>query len=135
MTEPTPRANAPRAATEADRAIGTRIAALRKTKGMSQTELGRAIGVTFQQMQKNERGQNRLSAGSLQTIAGALDVPLATLLEAKGPTQGLGHVLDLLKIDGAAGMLQAYAVLDPLVRREALTIMRALARISERSEP
>ncbi len=61
-------------------------------------------------------------------------MPLATFLEAEGPTQGLGHVLDLLKIDGAAGMLQAYALLDPLVQREALTIMRALARISDRAE-
>jgi transcriptional regulator with XRE-family HTH domain len=60
---------APKLATEADRTIGSRIAALRSAQGLSQTMLGQAIGVSFQQVQKYEKGRNRIGAGRLQAIA------------------------------------------------------------------
>jgi len=70
--------NKPKLATEADRTIGSRIAALRTAQGLSQTALGDAIGVSFQQVQKYEKGRNRIGAGRLQTIANMLHVPIET---------------------------------------------------------
>lgn len=49
--------------------VGGRVRALRQMKGMSQTDLGKVLGVTFQQIQKYEKGTNRLSAGRLSQMA------------------------------------------------------------------
>lgn len=59
----------PKCATDQDRLVGERIHVLRKSKGLTQTELGRAIGVTFQQVQKYENGMNRVGASRLSDIA------------------------------------------------------------------
>ena len=69
----------PKDFTVIDHVVGTRIAALRKTRGLSQTALGEAVGVTFQQIQKYEMGMNRVGAGRLQLIAKFLDVPVSVL--------------------------------------------------------
>lgn len=71
-------ATSPKLATDADRTIGSLIASLRKAQGLSQTALGDAIGVSFQQVQKYEKGRNRIGAGRLQTIADLLHVPVET---------------------------------------------------------
>lgn len=68
----------PKLATDADRTIGGLIASLRKAQGLSQTALGHALGVSFQQVQKYEKGRNRIGAGRLQTIADVLHVPVET---------------------------------------------------------
>ena len=60
-----------------DMDIAKRVRALRLQRGMSQTELGGVLDVTFQQVQKYETGSNRISAGRLQQIAEGLDVPVA----------------------------------------------------------
>ena len=59
-----------------DRHVGTRLRVRRMMLGMSQTDIGDAIGVTFQQMQKYESGVNRIGAGRLHQIAGLLGVPV-----------------------------------------------------------
>jgi len=61
----------------ADTRFGHRMRERRMKLGMSQTELGAALGVTFQQIQKYERGVNRVSAGTLQKLAATLRVPIA----------------------------------------------------------
>jgi transcriptional regulator with XRE-family HTH domain len=60
-----------------DKHVGTRMRVRRMMLGMSQAPLGDALGVTFQQVQKYESGENRISAGRLQQIAGILGVPRA----------------------------------------------------------
>src|ERR1700683_1232773 len=57
-----------------DRHVGARIRMQRMVRGMSQTKLGNAVGVTFQQVQKYEKGANRVSASRLQRIANVLKV-------------------------------------------------------------
>src|SRR5215813_8931316 len=61
----------------ADTRFGHRMRERRMMLAMSQTELGAALGVTFQQIQKYERGVNRVSAGTLQKLAATLRVPIA----------------------------------------------------------
>lgn len=72
-----------------DVALGARIRAKRTAAGISQTELAAAIHVTFQQIQKYEKGQNRLSFGRTVRIAGALKISLAELAGDLVPTAAL----------------------------------------------
>lgn len=60
-----------------DSHVGQRLRVRRSTLGISQEKLGEAIGLTFQQVQKYERGSNRISAGTLYRLAQALDVPVS----------------------------------------------------------
>ena len=83
--EPTPQRMAkgkpdPRAVSAVDRHIGARVRARRSEIGMSQERLGETIGVTFQQIQKYEKGVNRVSASTLLNIAEVLDVRIEALL-------------------------------------------------------
>lgn len=59
-----------------DRAVGQRIRLRRRERKLTQEQLGELLELTFQQVQKYERGVNRVSAGRLYEIAGALDVPV-----------------------------------------------------------
>src|SRR5437763_16075129 len=65
----------------ADRHVGARVRMRRMMLGMSQTKLGDALSLSFQQVQKYERGTNRMGAGRLQHIAHILQVPVAFLFE------------------------------------------------------
>lgn len=65
-----------------DIAVGDRIRQLRKARGITQTELASAIGLTFQQVQKYEKARNRISASKLAQIAKIFKVDVAELFEA-----------------------------------------------------
>jgi len=64
-----------------DVTVGARITSLRLRKGMTQTDLATLIGVSFQQLQKYERGSNRVSVSRLWRIAEALNVPTTYFLD------------------------------------------------------
>jgi transcriptional regulator with XRE-family HTH domain len=64
-----------------DRHIGARVRMRRKMLAMSQTQLAEALGITYQQVQKNERGTNRIGASRLQQISHILQVPIAFFFE------------------------------------------------------
>ena len=64
-----------------DSLIGARLLALRKERKLSQTAVGEQLGVTFQQIQKYERGINRISAASLHELSQALSVPMEYFFE------------------------------------------------------
>ena len=66
---------------EIDRYVGGRVRQLRNRRGMTQRQLAKAIGVTYQQLQKYESGVNRMGAGRLYRIAEALGVPLGYFFE------------------------------------------------------
>ncbi|NEU13554.1 helix-turn-helix transcriptional regulator [Methylobacterium sp. BTF04] len=116
--------------TDTDRDVGVRIMALRKAKGLSQSALGEALGVTFQQIQKYEKGINRVGASRLQEIARLLDVPVSTLFGDQSE-EGQGEVLGLLAENGAVDLLRAYiAIEDPEMRRNILSIARTAVRLA-----
>ena len=70
-----------RASNRIDKFVGTRLRLRRLILGMSQTELGEAVGLTFQQIQKYEKGANRIGAGRLQELAHVMGVPVAFFFE------------------------------------------------------
>jgi transcriptional regulator with XRE-family HTH domain len=76
-----------KAATAIDIYVGQKIRARRIVVGMSQTELGDALGITLQQVQKYEKGAERVGASRLQKISVALDVAVFYFFEGS-PTAG-----------------------------------------------
>src|SRR6267378_4357029 len=72
-----------------DKYVGSRVRMRRIMLGMSQEKLGEALGLTFQQVQKYEKGTNRVGASRLQQIAEILQVPVAFLFDG-GPSGIVG---------------------------------------------
>ena len=114
-----------------DVAVGARIRLLRKVRGMSQQALAEAAGVTFQQIQKYERGANRVSASMLSRIATALDAPVAEMFGEAGASSGaVDEVAELLAEPGALDLLRAYTSLPRGPARSALVdFVRALQSV------
>jgi transcriptional regulator with XRE-family HTH domain len=113
-----------------DAEIGQRVRSLRLQRGLSQTELGNLIDVTFQQVQKYEKGTNRISAGRLQRIAEVLGVPVAHFFapEPKSASSGAGQEVELLQTEGALRLARAYArIKEPGVRLHLLRLTEAIA--------
>ena len=94
-----------RSASDVDRQIGQRIKDRRAEIGETQSGLGEAIGVTFQQVQKYERGVNRVSAARLQQIAAVLGVPMRYFIgddEGQSDRDGVSVGRGLMLTDRAA---------------------------------
>jgi len=118
--------------------VGGRVREQRKLKGMSQGELGDSLGLTFQQIQKYERGANRIGASRLQEIARVLQVPVAFFFEdapggAPGQpgfaeSQSSSYVTDFLTSSEGVALNRAFArIADAKVRRRVIDLVEALA--------
>lgn len=110
--------------------VGQRVRLRRTLLGMSQEKLGSALGLTFQQIQKYERGSNRIGASRLYDMSQVLDVPVSFFYDdmtsqladhANNSTQGFGES-DMPSFDP-----------DPMAKRETLELVRAYYRISDES--
>jgi transcriptional regulator with XRE-family HTH domain len=115
----------------ADLEIGQKIRALRVAKGVSQTTLGDGLGVTFQQVQKYERGANRVSAGRLQKIAEMLDTPVTFFYgESRASTrkQHADNGFALIQSKGAMRLLRAYAEISSAATQHALVMLAEAVR-------
>jgi transcriptional regulator with XRE-family HTH domain len=117
-----------------DTEIAKRVRALRLQRGLSQTELGEVLGGTFQQVQKYERGTNRISAGRLYRIADVLEVPVGFFyqgLDGRGDDQGqdsVGVEFDFLQTGGAMRLVRAYTrIKDNGIRQKLLLLTESLA--------
>lgn len=110
-----------------DEEIGERIRSLRLRRGLSQSELGARLGVSFQQIQKYEAGTNRISASRLLDIAMALAVPIADLFGVSLPDQE--NTGDLHAAGSQADRLNAAfnAINSDVVRRRLLVLIEAMA--------
>ncbi len=107
--------------------VGARLRVRRTLLGMSQTMLGEAIGLTFQQVQKYENGKNRISASRLFDLSRVLDVPIAyffddmpTAVAASSPAQGGGRAKKPPSHEP-----------DPMAKRETLELVRAYYKIED----
>src|SRR5262245_37249327 len=114
-----------------DRLVGRNIRIQRLAKGLSQTDLAAQLGVSFQQVQKYERGANRIGAGRLVRIAGTLDVSLLTLFEgidgAHGPAGPSPQALLAQPLH--LSLVQAFSRLeDGEVRRALVSLVRQMAQ-------
>ncbi|MEA4838016.1 MAG: helix-turn-helix transcriptional regulator [Rhodospirillaceae bacterium] len=108
--------------------VGARVRQRRTLLGMSQEKLGQAIGLTFQQVQKYERGGNRIGASRLFDLARALDVPVSYFFQDI-PEEVSRQSPRMLHSDPVEEFQQPDA--DPMTRRETLELVRAYYRISD----
>jgi transcriptional regulator with XRE-family HTH domain len=104
-----------------DRHVGSKVRMRRMMLGMSQEKLGDALGLTFQQVQKYEKGSNRIGASRLQQISLILQVPISFFFEGAPPPPGdqFGH--------GEAP--SPVYVTDFLATADGLTLVKAFMRI------
>jgi transcriptional regulator with XRE-family HTH domain len=102
--------------------VGLRIRQRRRLLGVSQEQLAAALGLTFQQVQKYERGTNRVTASRLYDAARILDVPISYFFD------GLGGAPDEVASDDRELMIQ-----DFLATPEGLELARGFPRIGRRS--
>lgn len=102
--------------------VGARVRAYREAAGLSQHDLSRLIDISFQQIQKYERGQNRISVSRLMQIAEQLGTSGAVLLgEAAGPKND--DPKTLLETPGALDLLRAYKGIRNAAHRQGLLAM------------
>jgi transcriptional regulator with XRE-family HTH domain len=107
-----------------DKHVGSRVRMRRMMLDMSQTKLGDALSITFQQVQKYEKGTNRIGASRLQHISHILQVPVPFFFE------GAPYVPGQTKGNGAAAPTPAY-VTAFLTSSDGLTLTKAFTRIKE----
>lgn len=118
--------------------VGARVRLRRMMLGMSQEKLGEHLGITFQQVQKYEKGTNRVGASRLQAIARVLSVPVAFFFDgAPGQTpvsgeQGFGPetspVVDFLSSGEGLSLNKAFIrIKDPKQRRKVVELVKAMA--------
>ncbi|MBI3436626.1 MAG: helix-turn-helix transcriptional regulator [Proteobacteria bacterium] len=126
-----------------DRHVGSRVRMRRMMLGMSQEKLGDALGLTFQQVQKYEKGTNRIGASRLQHISNILQVPVAFFFEgapnspAMRPS-GMGeaasptYVSDFLATSDGLSLTKAFMRIEsPKLRRRIVDLVEQIAGSNE----
>ncbi len=118
--------------------VGSRVRLRRMMLGMSQEKLGESLGITFQQIQKYEKGTNRIGASRLQHIATILKVPVAFFFEDAPGTPdevpGVGdnpqttYVVDFLSSSDGLALNKAFVRIEnPKVRKKVVELVKSIA--------
>ncbi len=112
--------------------VGQRIRLRRNLLGLSQEKLGEALGLTFQQVQKYERGVNRVGASRLHVLAQVLDVPVGFFYDDLPATEGAAPVAPVLgrRVGGFADTQEGFGD-DAAIRKETQELVRAYGRITD----
>lgn len=107
--------------------VGSRVRMRRTLLGLSQEKLGDALGLTFQQVQKYERGANRIGASRLYQISRILDVPVSFFFEEMAePEAGTPEGIAIGLAEGADKFDH-----DPMAKRETLELVRGYYKITD----
>jgi transcriptional regulator with XRE-family HTH domain len=126
-----------------DKHVGTRVRMRRMMLGMSQEKLGDALDLTFQQVQKYEKGTNRVGASRLQHISHILQVPVAFFFEGAphlpGQPEGIGeapslnYVTDFLASSDGRALTKAFTrIKEPKLRRRIVELVKEIEGDDER---
>ncbi len=128
-----------------DKHVGARVRMRRMLVGMSQEKLGESLGLTFQQVQKYEKGANRIGASRLQQISGVLKVPVEFFFEGS-PQNGnalaagfkdrdnQASLVEFLNTPEAIQLNRAFlSITDPAVRRKIVDLVVTLAGEAEKA--
>ncbi|ALN71270.1 MULTISPECIES: helix-turn-helix domain-containing protein [unclassified Aureimonas] len=124
--------------------VGARLRLRRTSVGMSQEKLGEHLGITFQQIQKYEKGTNRIGASRLQNISEVLSVPVAFFFDGldnpPATVNGMQEPPKEFVHDGynsseTLQLTRAFArIADPKVRRRVLDLVRSLGSLEDEPE-
>lgn len=136
--------HAPRAANPVDVHVGTRVRLRRQVLKMSQEKLGDKLGVTFQQVQKYERGSNRIGASRLWKISEVMDVPVNFFFDGLSESYARGEFAEddqmpivyefINSTDGVSLAKAVSQIKSKAVRRQLLELARAMAKDSSGEE-
>jgi len=116
--------------------VGSRVQLRRRILGLSQEKLGDSLGITFQQIQKYERGINRISASRLQHIAAILSVPVSSFFEdapgapsdAADETRPADPVVGFISSPEGIQLNKAFvSIKDDNLRRRIVNLVKAMA--------
>jgi len=119
--------------------VGSRVRLRRTMQGMSQEKLGDSLGITFQQVQKYEKGANRIGASRLQNISTVLNTPISFFFEDAPSTSGsskkgmgesssANYVVDFLSSSEGLQLNRAFVKIDDArVRRKIVDLVKVLA--------
>ncbi|HYC74677.1 helix-turn-helix transcriptional regulator [Brevundimonas sp.] len=110
-----------------DLVVGQRLKAARQRCGLSQAELGKAMNLSFQQVQKYERGTNRISASMLVRAGKALGVPVADFFPDVEPDPAADSRIDIRSLRGGEALTEHFAAMGPERRALLLQIAQAFA--------
>ena len=122
-----------------DKHVGSRVRMRRMMLGMSQEKLGKALGLTFQQVQKYEKGTNRIGASRLQQIANILQVQVSFFFEgaphggsgAQGETQSPAYITEFLATSDGIALVDAFtAIKSAKMRRQIVNLTAEIANAS-----
>lgn len=111
--------------------VGSRIRLRRTLLGMSQERLGEALGLTFQQVQKYERGVNRVGASRLFDLSRVLDVPISFFFDDMPESLASTYGSQINRRTSGFSDMQDSFTDDALNRRETLELVRAYYRITD----
>jgi transcriptional regulator with XRE-family HTH domain len=118
-----------KSASKMDKLIGRNVRVHRLVRGLTQEVLGEKLGVTFQQVQKYEKGTNRVGSGRLYQIASILEVPVTAFFEGGDPPSALRNSshFDLLADPVSLRMVQAFAgIADHKTKRAVLALVESM---------
>ncbi len=119
-----------------DAIVGRNIRIQRLARDMSQTDLAREIGITFQQVQKYEKGANRVGSGRLMRIAEIFGLPITTLFEGAAPStrrKPQASATHLIAAKGPMRLVKAFARIDDRgVRQSIVRLVENFAASNER---
>ncbi|WP_212111145.1 helix-turn-helix domain-containing protein [Bartonella queenslandensis] len=115
--------------------VGTRIRLRRNILGLTQEKLGEKLGITFQQIQKYEKGTNRIGASRLQAIAEIMDVPVSyffdkglTSQQVEGFAENDHNFMDFCSSSEGIQLMRAFTnISDAKVRRKIIDLAKALS--------
>lgn len=110
--------------------VGSKVKSRRLILGLSQEELAKAIGLTFQQVQKYERGTNRISVSRLVDICKVLKVPVDYFFDGSFALTGKPAGMRNAAAKGFSDAKQESLEPDPMMKRDVLELVRAYSRIS-----
>jgi transcriptional regulator with XRE-family HTH domain len=130
----------PKIAKPSDAHVGARVRMHRRMLGLTQGDLGIAIGVTFQQVQKYEKGTNRIGAGRLQDIANVLRVPIKAFFEEASPVAADGmefpesDITSFVSSEEGLALARSFVrINNPRVRRRVVKLVEQLSNPSDAS--
>ncbi len=111
--------------------VGSRVRLRRKLTGLSQIQLGQKLGLTFQQIQKYERGFNRVSASRLYQMSHILGVPVSFFFDDLDEGAGARPPDDILIIRETLELVRAYyRIGNPAVRKRLYAMTEAMANLA-----
>jgi transcriptional regulator with XRE-family HTH domain len=126
----TPAKKAPKST---DELVGSRVRLRRKMLAMSQGELGDALGITYQQVQKNESGTNRIAASRLHQISHILQVPVAFFFEgapnASAPHGSHGSALSIAQINDFVSDSNGLRLIGAFMRIDNAALRRRIVKL------